>query len=242
MHLSAFFSQICFDVTADNVFHRGPLGYCCHIVSGVLLLQLLYSSLRRYSREKKAAALIPVADVLLIIVSVVADTLLVHSQHPITILTVSIVTASLFYYIWLHLQFAREHENALRSEQRIGIKMTQIQPHFLFNTIATFKALCKKDPDAAAEVADKFGMYLRQNLDSLGQTGLIPFSKELEHTKLYAEIEMIRFENTSVSYCVIRISAFAGLKPEAIPSSRCDISRILRILFILLPIIYLHSL
>ena len=78
--------------------------------------------------------------------------------------------------------------------------MTQIQPHFLFNTIATFKALCRKDPEKAGELADKFGTYLRQNLDSIDTTELIPFEKELEHTRLYSEIEMVRFENMCVNY------------------------------------------
>ena len=94
----------------------------------------------------------------------------------------------------------REHERSLHAEQRIQIMMTQIQPHFLYNTIATFKALCRKDPERAAELADKFGVYLRQNLDSLGVTGNIPFQKELEHTRLYTEIEMVRFENIRVEY------------------------------------------
>ena len=84
--------------------------------------------------------------------------------------------------------------------QHARIIMTQIQPHFLFNTIATFKALCRKDPDKAAELADKFGSYLRQNLDSIDTAELIPFEKELEHTRLYAEIEMVRFENIRVDY------------------------------------------
>ena len=77
---------------------------------------------------------------------------------------------------------------------------TQIQPHFLYNTIATFKALAKKDPARAEEVAEKFGAYLRENLDSLGVSGCIPFEKELEHTRTYAEIEMVRFENIRVEY------------------------------------------
>lgn len=200
VHMTALFSKICFTISATNHFHRGPLGYCCHVVSGMLLLKLLYLSLKRYGSDKKAAALIPVANVLVIIASFIPDSIVSFDQLPITFLTVAIVVSVLFYYIWLHLQFAREHEDALRAEQRIGIMMTQIQPHFLFNTIATFKALCKRDPEAAAEVADKFGLYLRQNLDSLGQTGLIPFSKELEHTRLYADIEMIRFENVSIEY------------------------------------------
>ena len=51
-------------------------------------------------------------------------------------------------------------------------------------------------------MADKFGSYLRQNLDSLGVTGRIPFRRELEHTKLYSDIEMVRFENVRVEYDV----------------------------------------
>lgn len=94
----------------------------------------------------------------------------------------------------------REHEKALQAEQRIQIMMTQIQPHFLYNTIATIRALCRRDAKKAGEVAEKFGDYLRQNLDALGTVGLISFRKELEHTQIYAEIEMVRFENIRVQY------------------------------------------
>ena len=94
----------------------------------------------------------------------------------------------------------REHERALRAEQRIQIMMTQIQPHFLYNTIATIRALCRRDAEKAGEVAEKFGDYLWQNLDSLNIVGLIPFQKELEHTKIYAEIEMVRFDTIRVEY------------------------------------------
>lgn len=45
-----------------------------------------------------------------------------------------------------------------------------------------------------------FSAYLRQNLESLNQSELIPLSKELEHTRIYTEIEMIRFSNIRVEY------------------------------------------
>ena len=35
------------------------------------------------------------------------------------------------------------------------------------------------------------GTYLRQNIDSLSQSELIPFSKELEHTRVYADIALL---------------------------------------------------
>ena len=86
------------------------------------------------------------------------------------------------------------------AEQRIQIMMTQIQPHFLFNTISTIQVLCNQNPDRAPEITGKFGLYLRQNLDSLVQIGLIPFQKELEHTRLYTDIEMVRFDSIRVEY------------------------------------------
>ena len=199
VYLTALFSPVAFQITQNNVFHRGPLGFTCHVVTGLFLANLVCMTVRKYGRVRWQDAVIPIFNSAIIAASVVLD-YLTPKSHPVSCLNTAIVISCALYYIWIHLQFVREHERSLQAEQRIQIMMTQIQPHFLFNTIATFKALCRKDPEQAAEVADKFGVYLRQNLDSLGQTGNIPFQKELEHTKLYTEIEMVRFENIRVEY------------------------------------------
>lgn len=44
-----------------------------------------------------------------------------------------------------------------------------------------------------------------QNPDSLGRSGLIPFSKELEHTRLYTDIEMVRI-TAQPGRCITRLS------------------------------------
>ena len=199
VHLTALFSDICFTITEDNRFIRGPLGYTCHIISGLLLAYLLVYTFREFVHVKKSDMIIPILNVLVIPISVIFDSKY-YINAPYTFLTVSVVTGTMFYFIWLHMQFVREHEEDLKAQQRIQIMMTQIQPHFLYNTLATLKAMCKKDPDTAADLAEKFGQYLRQNLDSLGTVGRIPFEKELEHTRLYAGIEMVRFENVEVKY------------------------------------------
>ena len=56
------------------------------------------------------------------------------------------------------------------------------------------------DPSKASYVAENFGTYLRQNLESLEYEGLIPLEKELAHTRVYSEIEMIRFPKIEVIY------------------------------------------
>ena len=197
---SAFFSRISFWIE-DGHFHRGTLGYTCHIISLIMLAYFFYLTICEVRRIPKKESIFPLLNVVLIFVGIGIDFFLARQQN-ITYLTIAIVNGSLFYYIWLHLQFVREHEKAIISEQQIQIMMTQMQPHFLYNTLSTIQALCRIDPEKAFDTTEKFGLYLQQNLDSINQPELIPIKKELEHTKIYADIEMIRFKNVRVEYDV----------------------------------------
>jgi LytS/YehU family sensor histidine kinase len=85
-------------------------------------------------------------------------------------------------------------------DQRNQLLVSQIQPHFIFNTLSTIQALCRIDPEKAFDTIEKFGSYLRMNLESLGEPTLIPFQKELEHTRIYAEIEMLRYPEIHIVY------------------------------------------
>lgn len=200
VHLTAYFSHLCFWIRADNRFQRGPLSYTCLYISLVLLSELLVQSIRNFRKRGKQERLIPVFIVAMILVSVFLDGKVGGTSQPVTFLTIAIVASSMFYYIWLHLHFVREHEDDLKAQQRIRIMMTQIQPHFLYNTLTTIQSLCRTDPEEAFNVTEKFGTYLRQNLDTLNQTSLIPIQKELEHTRVYAEIEAVRFPRIQIEY------------------------------------------
>ena len=199
IYASALFSGAAFQVTEENRLIRGTLGYSCHVLCAAFLVLLVYESLQKSRQKKAVSGIILVLIAGLIPAAAVWDRL--HgSSGPVGCLTVVTVSACLFYYLWLHTQSAYAHEQALEAEQRIQIMMTQIQPHFLFNTLSTIQALCRIDPEKASETTEKFGTYLRMNIDSLSQASLIPFQKELEHTKIYADIEMIRFPYIHISY------------------------------------------
>ena len=203
VHLTACFSGLCFWIDESFAFHRGPLGYTCHIVSAVMLLELARKTKHEYvadKAERKHELWIPLLNVVLIVAAVIVDSFSDYHKMPVTYLTVAVVSSSLFYYVWLHLQFVRKHEQALMAEQRLQIMMTQIQPHFLYNTLSTIHALCLVNPQKAAEITGKFSAYMRQNLNSLEFTGIVSFDKELEHTRTYSDIEMIRFPNIRVEY------------------------------------------
>ena len=88
--------------------------------------------------------------------------------------------------------YRQEQEN---TQLKTEIMLTQIQPHFLYNTLGAIQSLCRTDPKAADKAIAKFSRYLRGNMDSLTQRGAIPFERELQHTRLYLELEQLRYED-----------------------------------------------
>lgn len=74
-----------------------------------------------------------------------------------------------------------------------SLMISQIQPHFLYNALNTIKYLIKRDPKSAEKAVISFSKYLRGNMDSITQKAPIPFADELEHTKHYCDIELLRF-------------------------------------------------
>lgn len=120
------------------------------------------------------------------------------------ILNETYAVAFLFYYLVIHVyisqQVNEEKEIKLR-EQRVSLMLSQIQPHFLYNTLNTITALCRVNPKLAEETTIKFSGYLRENMYSMGENDTNPFYKELEHTNIYLDIEKLRFgDRVNVEY------------------------------------------
>ena len=81
-------------------------------------------------------------------------------------------------------------------ESQLSIMLSQIQPHFLYNTLNSIYQLCETNPMRARSMVNSFAEYLRNNLSSLEAPGLISFETELSHINTYLDIEKIRFEDT----------------------------------------------
>ena len=161
----------------------------------MLLFYLLFLSVKRFRSPVARNNWVPLAAAVLIVGSVVMDSNVQKPEQPVTFLTIAIVLSSSCYYVWLHLQFVRTRERELLAGQRMQIMLSQIQPHFLFNSLEVIRRLYRKDPEKADGALLKFERYLRGNMDSLVQEEPIPFQTEMEHTKLYLELEQLRFPN-----------------------------------------------
>jgi hypothetical protein len=83
-----------------------------------------------------------------------------------------------------------ELESRLREAQLQALR-SQLNPHFLFNTLHSIAELVHEDPDLAEKLVLRLGELLRKVLASSGQQEL-PLGEEIEFIKAYLDIEQMR--------------------------------------------------
>lgn len=94
----------------------------------------------------------------------------------------------------------RRREEELRNE-KLRAMMSQMRPHFIYNTLTSIYELCREDPSQAMRVIDDFTAYLQANFNAITATELIPFSEELRHTRTYLAVETaLHGDDLSVDY------------------------------------------
>jgi two-component system LytT family sensor kinase len=109
------------------------------------------------------------------------------------IVLVTLIGVSLPVRIWNTTRIERklgEQEKALM-QARMDALISQINPHFLFNTLNTASSLIRFDPDTARTVLQKLANILRRRLK--GQIHFLPLKQELEFIDDYLDIEVVRF-------------------------------------------------
>ena len=85
-------------------------------------------------------------------------------------------------------------------ESRIAIMLSQIQPHFIYNTLGTIERMCLKDPEKAFNLVRNFSLYLRGNFSELESVSPIRIGEELKHVEYYVNIEKVRFPDMNIEY------------------------------------------
>lgn len=125
----------------------------------------------------------------------------IFKGYAITYASIIIAIEILFFFVNVskNIQLAEEQEK--NKEAQIRIMMSQIQPHFIYNSLSAISTLITIDPEKAQKSLDEFTAYLRHNISSLTETKLIPFENELKHIETYVSLEKVRFsDRINVNY------------------------------------------
>lgn len=192
LYSSALFSRLVFYI-ANNRYQGGPLSKTCLIVSLVLLAGLVWISIRKSRQTWGKEIWIPIAIVPIALISVWLDYSVGISEQPVTFLTIAIVGCCILYYLWPHLQTAQIVVKEQQERQRTQLMLSQIKPHFLYNSLTVIRDLIRTDPQTAEKAVDDFSEFLRHNMLSINSDQPILLRQELAHVESYLALQKLRF-------------------------------------------------
>lgn len=184
------FTHIYYDFDVHNCYYRKNMFWISQITAVIeeLIIAVVVIANRKKLGTFKYIALL--SYVILPIIALIVQIFV----YGIALLNMAVTISILLLFaqsLYEQSNYMVEQERELNNT-RIQIMMSQIQPHFIFNSLTTIKHLCRKNQ---AEAIDEFASYLRGSIDSLNHNTCIEFEEEIELVKNYLYMEKKRFQD-----------------------------------------------
>ena len=181
-----------FFTAQDGIYQRSKTmiisqGYQ-FIMFGIIIVIALKNK-KLYVREKVAFCVYCILP----LVAIVLQNIFKGYAIAYASIIVSIEILFLFLSVQNSIELARVEEK--NKDAKVKLMLSQIQPHFMYNSLSAISTLIPIDPNKAQDALDRFTAYLRANLSSLSAEKLIPFEDELKHIETYVALEKLRFND-----------------------------------------------
>ncbi len=99
------------------------------------------------------------------------------------------------------------------AEARLAALRSQLDPHFLFNTLNAVSSLVERDPRGVRRMISRLSELLRRSLDA-GPAQEVPLEQELVFVERYLEIMQIRFQGS----LAVRFDVQPEVKDALVPN------------------------
>lgn len=205
--IANFFTKSMFYINGDNCYTHGP--FYLH----VLLFFYIYGAcaffitMRAFFRAKDAEQKQNCLWLSAFMVLPYLFSVIRLFTYGISLISPIYVLSMLMVYLNVHQKRIRQEMDKVAQRDadlqraRVSIMLSQIQPHFLYNSLCVIQDLCHGAAPEAEKATIAFSRFLRGNLDSLNADKPIAFLKELDHTMYYLTLEEMRFgERLKVEY------------------------------------------
>jgi len=193
------FTGMYYVIDAQNIYHRGDFVFIASLVpifSYILIVALTLQNRRSMTGHVVTALLSNVWLPML-------GHLIQNIFRGVGVLNPCITLALLLVYFNIQLELELQYERDKREldQAQMTLMLSQIRPHFLYNSLTAIRRLCEDDPQDARAAINDFSLFLRANIDFISNQTLIPFEQELRHIRSYLNLEQRRFEDSlSVDY------------------------------------------
>lgn len=94
-----------------------------------------------------------------------------------------------------------EHQRKLSTEMELKMLQSQINPHFLFNTISTISSFTRTDTEKARTMLRQFAAFYRSTLEQ--DTDFVYIQQEIDNVGQYVSLQQARFGEENLRFRVI---------------------------------------
>jgi sensor histidine kinase YesM len=206
------------NLASSNTLNQKAISLLLIMYIGSILITNL---LRRFFIHKKYVDLkiqqiIPraiiaciLAGITLKFYQIVVDRLIIHyNENPInyTDVVLDMLGSSILIFLWVVFYFAYQFFNKSRQQEIKNLQWeslqnqielnnlkSQLNPHFMFNSLNSIRALIDIDKKNAKESITKLSTLLRTSL-LMGKKNVVSIEEEIDLVKNYLDLEKIRFE------------------------------------------------
>ena len=198
--ISTPFTGFLFTIDGDNLYQRGPLMGLVMILQILLLIPYIVIAFR----EK-------VIHTALVMSCGLAVTVVQTVFYGVPLINIFCGLAGLLFFAFELLQENKKSEvkaaEIIEKEETINemqtrIALSQIKPHFLYNSLNSIYVLCGKNVNEARDAISHLSDYLRSNMSSIDSKVPIAFRREMEMVEDYLAIEKIRFPE-ELNYTIV---------------------------------------
>lgn len=204
----------CMAVSIIGIIGIYDTGIYWAVIQGIVSLILFVLCVKEI-KEKEKPELIMQVSVSVLFVILIAELFNARLSWWLNGICIKTVFGVLFIFLllWAVKLVAFNYQESIRAkklekelkENQISLAMSQIQPHFIYNSLNSIYHLCEKDVGMAQQAISDFSDYLQRSISAADRSSLISFEEELNHVKTYLKLEQLRFgKDLKVEYHIDR--------------------------------------
>ena len=179
-----FGTDLVYGYYEDHGFNAGVLHILPALVLCFYTVLLFVYSIKFIEQKQYSKAMIAV----FVSVSAIVTTFLEYNGTVTGHTTERAALEILIYYFYLAAIYQSQMQAEL-NEKKTQLMISQIQPHFIRNSLSVIRSLCYDEPERAVDVIDEFSKYLDRVMKLSTDIELVSLRKEIEFVDNYLLIE-----------------------------------------------------
>lgn len=184
-------------IDSHNHYAHGPL-YPIYMAMYFVLIVLIIIGFIQFGRHFRRQNRVSLYAIMTFIIGGILMQELSEAYIRTAYLVIAIGLALL--YIHVSELFQMRTDDELR-QKNYEIMVSQIKPHFLFNSLSVVREIYQDDVDEGDEALVEFSQFLRYNIDVLSKEAMVDFAGEMGNVERYLDLQKLRFgDSLEISY------------------------------------------